>query len=41
MIPLKAAEKANLHEALQYLCYDNARIEAANEDAKKAWTQKP
>jgi hypothetical protein len=31
MIPMKAAEAANLHEALFYLCYDNARIHAGNQ----------
>lgn len=37
MIPIKAAEIANLHEALFYLAYDNARVNAQNEDSKNAW----
>lgn len=39
LTPLKSAEVANLHEALFYLAYDNARIHAQNEDIKKQWAK--
>ena len=29
--PIKSAEEANVHEALNYLAYSNARIHAQNE----------
>lgn len=37
LTPLRSAERANLHEALFFLAYDNARNQAAADDQQSAW----